>query len=66
MLFMVVPGTKLGPLNGPNCIPKDPPVETAWGTFDGERMARPGGAAEGALTCRGCLSACCCRAALAG
>lgn len=40
MLFMVVPGTKLGPLNGPNCIPADPPVETAWGTFDGEPCHR--------------------------
>jgi hypothetical protein len=36
MLYMVVPrGQSLGPLNGPNCIPKDPPVVTAWGTFDG-------------------------------
>ena len=36
MLFMAIPqGQKLGPLNGPNCIPMDPPVETAWGTFDG-------------------------------
>jgi hypothetical protein len=45
MLFMVVPGTKLGPLNGPNCIPKDPPVETAWGVFDGERSCRRRGPA---------------------
>jgi hypothetical protein len=36
MLYMVVPrGQSLGPLNGPNCIPKNPPVGTAWGTFDG-------------------------------
>jgi len=36
MLYMVVPrGQSLGPLNGPNCIPKNPPVVTAWGTFDG-------------------------------
>ena len=40
-LFMVIPaGQKLGPLNGPNCIPKDPPVEPAWGTFDGASRRR--------------------------
>jgi hypothetical protein len=40
MLFLVYPGQKLGPLNGPNCIPMDPPVHTAWGDFDGECRCR--------------------------
>lgn len=34
MLFLVA-GTRLGAINGPNCIPMDPPEHTAWGDFDG-------------------------------
>jgi len=41
MLFIVPFGSKLGPLNGPNCIPAAKPEVTNWGTFDGELCRLP-------------------------